>query len=194
YAGRMDDVAALLDGYPLDIVLGSVHWLGAWGFDHWTEPAFGAEWSSRSTGDVWAAYASAVEELAASGLCDVLAHADLPKVAGRAGVPSDDLYDRLAEAVAAAGMAAEVSSAGWRKPVGEPYPAPGLLRRFRDRGVVVTTGSDAHHRGDVGRGVADLAGRLAAAGYDEVTAFAGRARRPVPLPVARGALAARPRR
>ena len=33
YAGQMDEVAALLDGYPFDVLLGSVHWIGAWQFD-----------------------------------------------------------------------------------------------------------------------------------------------------------------
>ena len=32
-AGRMDDVAALLAGYPFDVLLGSVHWIGTWRFD-----------------------------------------------------------------------------------------------------------------------------------------------------------------
>ena len=31
--GRMDKVAALLAGYPFDVLLGSVHWIGAWLFD-----------------------------------------------------------------------------------------------------------------------------------------------------------------
>lgn len=182
YAGRMDKVAALLDGYPFDLLLGSVHWLGAWGFDNFDDPVFGAEWAARRTDTVWAAYADAVEELAASGVCDVLAHPDLPKVSGRAGVPSDEVYDRLAEAVAEAGMAAEVSSAGWRKPVGQPYPAPALLARFHARGVAVTTASDAHRPADIGRGVADLQPLLAAAGYRQVTAFSGRVRRALALP------------
>ena len=33
YRGRMDDVATLLAGYPFDVLLGSVHWLGTWRFD-----------------------------------------------------------------------------------------------------------------------------------------------------------------
>lgn len=182
YAGRMDKVAALLDGYPFDILLGSVHWLGAWGFDNWEDAAFGAEWGARATDAVWHGYATAVEELAASGVPDVLAHPDLPKVAGRAGVPSHEVYERLADAVAGAGLAAEVSAAGWHKPVAEAYPALALLRRFASRGVPVTTASDAHRPAEVGRGVGDLTALLVEAGYREVTAFDGRARRAVALP------------
>ncbi|MGH9165776.1 MAG: PHP domain-containing protein [Acidimicrobiales bacterium] len=182
YAGAMEVVAALLDGYPFDVLLGSVHWLGAWGFDNWEEPAFAAEWDRRGTEAVWSAYTDAVEELAASGVCDVLAHLDLCKVTGRVPAAPDEWYDRLAEAVASSGMAAEVSSAGWRKPVGEAYPAPALLARLAARGVAVTTASDAHTGADVGLGVADLRPLLASAGYTSLTAFDRRVARPVSLP------------
>ena len=41
YETRMDRVASLLAGYPFDVLLGSVHWIGAWGFDNtWGESAF----------------------------------------------------------------------------------------------------------------------------------------------------------
>ena len=33
YPGRMGEVAHLLSGYPFDVLLGSVHWLGNWMFD-----------------------------------------------------------------------------------------------------------------------------------------------------------------
>ena len=69
--------------------------------------------------------------LAASGVCDVLAHPDLVKISGRRPTVPDEWYDRMAEAASTSGMAAELSSAGWRKPVAEAYPAPALLVRFR---------------------------------------------------------------
>jgi len=183
YPGRMDKVAALLDGYPFDVLLGSVHWLGAWGFDNFDNPAVADEWSVRSVDAVWDAYTETLEELAASGTVDVLAHPDLCKVIGRFPSPHlvDEFHQRMADAAANAGVAAEVSSAGWRKPVGEAYPAPGLLTRFRERGVPVTTASDAHSLPDVASRSADLRRLLADAGYDELAAFRGRARRPVDL-------------
>lgn len=188
HAGRMADVAGLLDGYPFDVLLGSVHWIGAWGFDVHDDPVVAAEWAERTTEEVWESYVEAVEELAASGVCDVLAHPDLCKVTGRVPERPDELYDRMAEALAGAGMAAEASSAGWRKPVGEAYPAPALLARFRARGVPVTTASDAHTVGDVGASLPALGGLLAAAGYGTVTAYRRRLPRQVPVgtPVPRG--------
>lgn len=183
YRGRMDEVAALLDGYPFDVLLGSVHWIGAWGFDNWTVPAFGAEWEARPAEAVWRAYTDALEELAGSGTCDVLAHPDLVKVYGRSPGPGalDECHARMAEAAAASGMAAEVSSAGWFKPVGEAYPAPSLLRRFHAAGVPVTTASDAHRLDRVAARRADVRDVVTAAGYDRLCAFEGRKRREVEL-------------
>jgi histidinol-phosphatase (PHP family) len=181
YPGRMDKVAALLEGYPFDVLLGSVHWLGAWGFDYYEHPVVAAEWDSRSVETVWHGYTTAVEELAASGVVDVLAHPDLCKVTGRRPPAPEEFHDRLAEAVARAGLAAEVSSAGWRKPVGEAYPAPGLLARFKAHGVPVTTASDAHEPATVGYRMADLRALLETAGYDTLRAFRNRRGHEVPL-------------
>ena len=181
YAGRMDKVASVLDGYPFDVLLGSVHWVGAWGFDQLGDPVVDAEWDARSIESVWDAYTDALEELAASGVCDVLAHPDLVKISGRRPSVPDEWYDRMAEAAASSGMAAELSSAGWRKPVAEAYPAPALLSRFRKAGVPATTASDSHGLGDVASRSSDLRALLADAGYETLTAFRGR--RPEQVPV-----------
>lgn len=176
YEGRMDKVAALLDGYPFDVLLGSIHWIGAWGFDCLDVPEMMREWKTRDVDDVWEAYTRHVEELAASGVCDVLAHPDLAKVAGHRPSASDEFYDRMAEAARASGMSAEVSSAGLRKPCNEVYPARDLLSRFHDAGVTVTTASDAHGLDHVALHSAELKSLLTAAGYSSLSAF--RARKP----------------
>jgi histidinol-phosphatase (PHP family) len=174
YRGRMDKVAALLEGYPFDVLLGSVHWMGSWGFDAYDVPVVAAEWERLSTEEVWDAYTEALEELAGSGTCDVLAHPDLCKVTGRVPAAPDEFYDRMAEAAASSGMAAEVSSAGWRKPVGEAYPALPLLARFHARGVPVTTASDAHVLPDVADRAAELRALVASAGYTELARYRAR--------------------
>lgn len=181
YPDRMDKVAALLEGYPFDVLLGSVHWIGAWGFDDYDNRAVSAEWDIRAIDHVWGAYTTALEELADSRVCDVLAHPDLCKVTGRRPSTPDEFHDRMAEAAARTGMAAEVSSAGWRKPVAEAYPAPALLARFHERSVPVTTASDAHDVGTVADRSADLRALLQAAGYDSLQAYRGRTPTPVPL-------------
>jgi len=94
YAGRMDKVSALLDGYPFDVLLGSVHWIGAWLFDVIESSVAQAEWDHRGVETAWRQYAEAIEELAASGAIDVLAHPDLCKVAGYSPAVPDEFHDR----------------------------------------------------------------------------------------------------
>ena len=181
YEGRMDDVRRLLDGYPFDVLLGSVHWIGAWLFDIIESSVAQAEWDHRGVEEAWDAYTRAIEELSASRTVDVLAHPDLCKVAGRRPATPDEFHDRIAEAAAASGIAAEVSSAGWRKPCDEAYPAPPLLRKFRQRDVPVTTASDAHALEHVAYRAHDLAPLLAEAGYTELVAFDARTPRAVAI-------------
>ena len=184
YQDRMDDVADLLAGYPFDVLLGSVHWLGTWRFDVLGDPQVLAEWDHRDIDLVWEEYTRAMEELGASGVCDVFAHPDLVKIAGRRPAVPDEFYDRITAAAVASGMAAEVSSAGWRKPVGEEYPAPPLLRRFVEQGVPLTTASDAHTLPDVAERADDLRILLTDAGVASLRGF--RKREPHEIAVSPG--------
>jgi histidinol-phosphatase (PHP family) len=171
YRDRMHEVADVLAGYPWDVLLGSVHWLGSWGFDILEDDVPMREWDVRAIDDVWDAYTEALEELADSRVCDVLAHPDLCKITGRMPAVPEEFYDRMAEAAAASGMAAEVSTAGWRKPIGEPYPAPALLRRFRDKGVGITTASDAHAIDLVADRNLELRPLIEGAGYTSLRSY-----------------------
>jgi histidinol-phosphatase (PHP family) len=174
YRGRMDDVASLLAGYPFDVLLGSVHWIGTWRFDDLDDPVSMDAWTVRAVDDAWSDYVTAMEELAASGTCDVLAHPDLVKVTGRRPDTPDECWDRLVEAAVSSGMAAELSSAGWRKPAAEPYPAGPLLERFVRHGVPLTTASDAHRLADVAYRSQELADMLTALDVSRLRAFRGR--------------------
>lgn len=176
YADQMDAVGTLLAGYPFDVLLGSVHWLGHWQFDLLYDEQSMLEWSRRSVEDVWRAYTDALAELAETRTCDVLAHPDFVKLAGfrPSAATLDECHDRIAEAAARSGMAAEISSAGFRAPCEEQYPAVGLLERFRGHGVPVTTASDTHGPAKVGWRATDLARLAADAGYTTLRAFRDR--------------------
>ncbi|HLK44515.1 MAG TPA: histidinol-phosphatase, partial [Acidimicrobiales bacterium] len=182
YEGQMDVVADLLAGYPFDVLLGSVHWLGAWQFDTLESPAHLAEWDARSVDACWDRYTAAMEELAATGACDVLAHPDLIKLTGRVPDAPLEWWDRIAEAAASNDLSAEVSSSGWRKPVGEQYPSEGLLERFVANGVTFTTASDAHRRDRVAERADELAALLTSKGVSSLASY--RARHRVELPIA----------
>lgn len=181
YRGQMDAVSALLAQYPFDVLLGSIHWIGIWQFDDVDGQLAMTEWKTRDVDQCWDAYTEALEELAATKTCDVLAHPDLVKVAGYRPNSTTEWWDRIAEAAESSKMAAEVSSAGWRKPANELYPAPGLLDRLVARGVPLTTASDAHKLDHVADRAGDLFTVLQSAGVTELQGFTQRQGRSVPL-------------
>jgi histidinol-phosphatase (PHP family) len=183
YPGLMDRVAALLDGYPFDVLLGSIHWLGTWMFDIIGSPEQMSEWGLRGTNATWRAYGEAIEELAGTATCDVLAHPDVVKVTGRIADPGvvNEVEERIADAAAASGMAAELSSAGFRKPVGQAYPSVSLLDRFFARGVPLTTASDTHGLSHVADRTSVLHTLASQAGYSSLRAYENREGHDVPL-------------
>ena len=169
--GRRDEIAALLDAHRFDIVLGSVHWLDGLAIDDPEDPA--ADHVPAEA--VWDRYLEELVAAARSGLYDVLAHPDLPKVFGhRFPVSMAGRVDDLVAAIAETGVAIECSSAGLRKPVAELYPDPDWLARFHAAGVPSTLSSDAHSPDDVARDYPTAVAALRGAGYGTITRFAGR--------------------
>ncbi len=179
--GHEEELERELARFPYDVVLGSEHWLDGWWVDAPSSVPRYREGQTEVDG-IWARYAGAALAAARSGLFDVLAHLDLPKKFGfRPSEPFAGREDEIVDAVAASGCAVELSSAGRRKPVGEDYPAPALLRRLVARGVPVVLSSDAHAPAEVGFAFAELAAEAAAAGARELAVFRARRRHPAPL-------------
>jgi histidinol-phosphatase (PHP family) len=169
--GREDDIRALLASQPFDIVLGSVHWLGDLAVDHPDYPC----WDSLGPQETWARYLDELAAAAGSGLFDVLAHPDLPKVFGTP-MPASlrGRRDEVIDAIARSGVAVECSSAGLRKACRALYPDPEWLAAFCAAGVPVTLASDAHRPEDVGRDYATAVAALRGAGYETITRFRSR--------------------
>jgi histidinol-phosphatase (PHP family) len=165
YVGaRQDELAALLEPYPWDYLLGSVHWIDGLAVDQ--QPGV---WGEAPVDEVWRRYFAALAELASSGHVDVLAHPDLAKIFR---VRPDRIDYPTLE-----GVALEISTAGLRKPVGELYPSAAMLASRPP----ITLASDAHLPSDVGRDLDRAVEHARAAGYETVTVFDGRRPRQEPL-------------
>lgn len=179
---REDDIRALMAAYPWDYVIGSVHWLGGWGFD-----LDAASWVGRDVGQAYADYFRLAEQAIRSGIFDIFAHPDLVKIYGYR-LPAeqahllDEYFERMALAARDAGICLEVSSAGLRKPVGEIYPDQQLLVKARRLGVPISLASDAHQPEHVGWAFPELTAWARAAGYTTHTVFTRREKRQAPLP------------
>lgn len=177
-AGREDRIANLLESHPFDYVVGSVHFVRHQAVDHrvwdiWDEVG--------DPDQVWKAYFETLAEAARSGLFDILAHPDLVKVWGaERPSPARDprfYYEPVVEAVAESGIAVEVSTAGYRKPVGEIYPAPAFARMCVEAGATFALSSDAHAPGDVGRDYDRAVDEMRDWGISGIAVFEGRERR-----------------
>jgi histidinol-phosphatase (PHP family) len=167
-----DYLRAALSAHDFDLVLGSVHFIGGWAFD---DPDLIAGYESTDIDALWARYFGLVADAARSGLFDVIAHPDLIKKFGfMPGVDPRGWYEETALSLAEGECAVEVNAGGLRKPVGEIYPALGLLEACRRRGVPATFGSDAHAPEEVASGVAPARELLLAAGYRSLVVFRGR--------------------
>jgi histidinol-phosphatase (PHP family) len=180
--GAEDRTASLLDSQPFDYVVGSVHFIGDDAVD--TEE-FGV-WEKRGDPDeVWRRYFEAIAEAAASGLFDILAHPDLVKIWGSARpYPKRDprhYYEPAVEAIAEAGIAVEVSTAGLRKPVGEIYPSRDFAEMCIEAGADFALSSDAHVPEQVGFGYDRAQEFLAGLGVERICVFEGRQRRLEPI-------------
>ena len=184
--GYEAELERVLRAYPWDYAIGSVHWLspqpgsqGWWGFDH---PDKIGEWEHRNPLDEYRRYFRLIIEAAETRFFDFIGHADVIKVMGfRPRADISDLYEAAAAAFARAGVCIEINTAGWRKPVGEIYPAPLFLQVSHRAGVPTLINSDAHAPDDVGREF-DRARLLAReVGYTEAATFSGRRRTMVPL-------------
>jgi histidinol-phosphatase (PHP family) len=132
---------------------------------------------------VWSAYFERLTQAAASGLFDIIGHADLPKKFGI--VPDQDLtplFEKFLDAVRARNVAVELNTAGLRKECREIYPSAQLCREMRERGVAITFGSDAHAAAEVGAQWSEALTWAQAAGFKHWRRFEGRKPEEVALP------------
>jgi histidinol-phosphatase (PHP family) len=178
--GSEEPLERLLAARDFDYVVGSVHFVpeGAVDMDE-----FSAWQRSRPAEEVWSTYFAMIAESAASGLFDIIAHPDLVKYWGAAHPrrrPEGDLrrfYEPAVEAIAAAGVAVELSTAGLRKPAGELYPGRQMLELCVQAGVPVALSSDAHLPQQVGADYDRALALLSELGVGRLSVFERRARR-----------------
>lgn len=180
FSGATDAMSQVLNDYPFDVLLGSVHWLAEWLFDAYGNEVFLQRWLDRDCDDVYSEYVDAIIELAQSGAIDVLAHIDVIKVAGFTASRLVEHETRLVEGLAGSNVAIEFSTAGLHKPVASTYPSLDLLDRLLAAGFGLTTASDGHSLEAIGRDYDALVVELDRRGIDQLVTFDRRSPRLVP--------------
>lgn len=170
----------LLESYPFDYALGSVHYLDS----ECRESAMPKDFEG-SVEDHYSRYFALVERMAASGLFDVAGHFDFARRIHRP-LPAEgrEGRDRALFAVAKAGMALEVNTSGYRHAtfgLVEPFPSLEALARAKEWEIPICVNSDAHDPIQVGYGFAECRESLLKLGFTGTVRFENRRRRTVPL-------------
>ncbi|WP_428738132.1 histidinol-phosphatase [Sulfurimonas sp.] len=126
----------------VDYLIGSVHFIDGWGFDN---PEFIGRYEHENIDEIWEKYFKAVEDMAKTKFFDIVGHLDLIKVFKF--MPNKNISTLAKNALIAikeADMTLELNVAGYRKPIGEPYPSKELLQEAYKLNIPITFSSDAH--------------------------------------------------
>ncbi|HRY13888.1 MAG TPA: histidinol-phosphatase HisJ family protein [Syntrophomonadaceae bacterium] len=163
-----------------DYIIGSVHFIDGWGFDH---PDHKSGYDDRDIDEIYHRY---TEILMASSACrqfDIVGHIDLVKIWGHRPRRKSVLayLDPVLKSIKYHGLAVEINSGGLRKPVGELYPSSAIVERMYDYDIPVTLGSDAHHPEQIGSGLIEAYRCARRAGYQRCVTFSRRVMTVVPL-------------
>lgn len=178
--GTERELAEALGRYEFDYVIGSIHFIDGFPVDE--SPEHWDALSEPERNDMMRVYWDRIARMAGSRLFDFAGHLDLYKKFGHR--PTIDIshdIDTALDAIAEAGMAVEINTAGWCLPAEEAYPSLQILSACRTRGIPLVINADAHEPRALTRGFAEARELARAAGYEEIATFARRNTRSVPL-------------
>ena len=177
---RVEWIRELATRHPWDYFIGSVHYVsGGWDID---SPFKRELWDRCDVDAIWAEYFDRLTQAAASGLFEIIGHADLPKKFRY--MPTRDitpLVGKFLDACKTSDTAIELNTAGLRKDCREIYPSRAILELAHAKDVAITFGSDAHAPAEQG---ADFAAAIALAkevGFRTCRRFVERKKITVPL-------------
>ena len=159
----------LLEQFPFDFVIGSVHEINGWAFDIPEEEPL---YRKKDPDELYRSYFEVVTRAARSGLFTTIGHFDLIKIFGvRPQTDIVTLADEALTMVADQDLVLEINTNGKYKPVQEFYPEQRLIEEIQRRGIDFTLGSDAHCAGVVGRDLDEASQLLRQRGVKSIVGF-----------------------
>ncbi len=180
WAGREKHIRQILARYPYDYVIGSIHYIDGWAFDH---PDYKDQFEHIDIDEIYQRYFELVDSLVKSELFTVIGHIDLIKKWGHRPVKYHMSYylKNVLKSIKKSDLTVEINSAGLRKPVAEIYPGQEILELMARMRIPITLASDAHHPSEVGEGLREAAYLAWKAGYREIATFNRGSRIMLPL-------------
>ena len=178
--GREKYINSIIMSAPWDYLIGSVHFIDGWGFDH---PDYIDEFEYSDIDIIFDQYYNLIAQTVDSGLFDIVGHLDLIKIWGHKPIKkSASAYvEPILKKIKASGLVVEINSAGLRKPVKEIYPSREIMEQMFRLNIPVTLGSDAHNPEQVGDELENCVELLHKIGYRSMICFERRKHRVIPL-------------
>ena len=177
--GYEETIRSIVEGYPWDYVIGSVHFLGEWDLSDHRQID---RWERSDIDEVYERYYDAVQKAAGTGFYDFIGHLDVAKRFGfRPDRDPAPLEEAALDAIAEADMAIELNASGWSKPVKEAFPSERILASCLKRAIPVTLGSDAHRPEHLERDFDKARSLLKNIGFQQIATFSARTRIMIPL-------------
>ena len=160
--------------FNFDYMVGSVHYVDEISIDGESQDFEKALESRSGLERLAVRYYDTVSEMVESLRPEVVGHLDLIKLHGRRFGTLDSPTVRRAgestlEVIREQGCILDVNTAGYRKGLGAPYPAPWLVKRARSLGIGFCFGDDSHSPADVGSGLDDARSYLLENGVESIT-------------------------
>lgn len=174
-------LAPLVEKYPWDHLIGSIHYVDGWGFDN---PETVGRYEQADLLSMYDRLFDLVEQAIRSHLFDIIAHMDNMKVFGYRPDEAKLLprYRRIAQLLKEHDTATEINTGlFYRYPVKEMCPSDDFLQVLHQYGVKMTTSSDAHFPDHLGSYLDDARKKLKQVGFQEIATFEKRVRQMVPL-------------
>ncbi|WP_127533450.1 histidinol-phosphatase HisJ [Paenibacillus kobensis] len=172
--GSEEKIEAIIQAYPWDYVIGSVHFLGTWDITDFRQTQ---GWEGKDPMAVYEQYYDAVIKAAKTGLYDYIGHIDVIKRFGfKPGGDVTHLENAALEAVRDAGIAIELNASGLRHDCKEMFPGPRMLRYAQLLGIPITVGSDAHQPARLAQYLEQAREQLKEAGFSQLATFERRKR------------------
>ncbi len=178
--GREAEIKSLTSTEKFDYLIGSVHFINGWGFDH---PDYKHKFADHDIDIIYQEYFALVDKAVKSNLFDVVGHLDLIKIWGHRPKKRDVLayVKPVLTSIKDADLVVELNSAGLDKDVQEIYPQYEIIQLMRQMDINITLGSDAHHPNQIGRGLDNLVFWAKKAGYNNIVSFKKREKTLIPL-------------
>ncbi|RHR25227.1 PHP domain-containing protein [Clostridium sp. AF19-22AC] len=166
----------LVNKYPFDFVIGSVHVV------HGSDPYYREMFQGRSDEEAYReTFQATLEDLDAVDDFDVLGHIDYVVRYGNNQAQEysyrkyADQLDEILKKVIAKGKGIEMNMAGFKYGLGFCHPHPDIIRRYRELGgEIITIGADGHRPEHIAYDFEKAAGILKDCGFKYYTEFSGR--------------------